>query len=116
MKPLKLKLNNIGPFCGEHNLDFTELGEMYLICGKMGSGKTTIFDAITYALYGKLPGSRNLIGAKALFSDFASPEDLCQVDFTFEVKGKKYRILRNPPKNQEKKTSQEGKVLLYEVI
>lgn len=115
MKPLKLKLNNIGPFCGEHNLDFTELGEMYLICGKMGSGKTTIFDAITYALYGKLPGSRNLIGAKALFSDFASPEDLCQVDFTFEVKGKKYRILRNPPKNQEKKTSQEGKVVLYEV-
>ena len=73
MKPINLKLTNIGPFCGEHNLDFTELGEMYLICGKMGSGKTTIFDAITYALYGKLPGSRNLIGAKALFSDFASP-------------------------------------------
>ena len=53
MKPINLKLTNIGPFCGEHNLDFTELGEMYLICGKMGSGKTTIFDAITYALYGK---------------------------------------------------------------
>ena len=116
MKPLKLKLNNIGPFYGEHTLEFSELGEMYLICGKMGSGKTTIFDAITYALYGKLPGSRNLIGAKALFSDFASPDDLCQVDFTFEVKGKKYRILRNPPKNLEKKDSQEGKVAFFEII
>ena len=115
MKPLKLKLNNIGPFYGEHTLDFSELGEMYLICGKMGSGKTTIFDAMTYALYGKLPGSRSNIGPKALFSDFASPEDSCQVDFSFEVKGEKYRIVRNPPKNQEKKTSQDGKVSLYKI-
>ena len=115
MKPLKLKLNNIGPFYGEHTLDFSELGEMYLICGKMGSGKTTIFDAMTYALYGKLPGSRSNIGPKALFSDFASPEDSCQVDFSFEVKGEKYRVVRNPPKNQEKKTSQDGKVSLYKI-
>ena len=57
-----------------------------------------------------------LIGAKALFSDFASPDDLCQVDFTFEVKGKKYRILRNPPKNLEKKDSQEGKVAFFEIV
>ena len=51
MKPEILKLYNIGPFVGEHEIDFSQLDDIFLISGKTGSGKTTILDAITYVLY-----------------------------------------------------------------
>ena len=57
MKPLNLILENIGPFRHEE-IDFTRLGEIFLIFGSTGAGKSTIFDAITYAFYGDLCGSR----------------------------------------------------------
>ncbi|MBO5690804.1 MAG: AAA family ATPase, partial [Spirochaetaceae bacterium] len=57
MKPLELVLKNIGPFRRE-TIDFTQLGDMFLVCGKTGAGKSTIFNAITYALYGDFPSDR----------------------------------------------------------
>ena len=69
MKPLQLELKNIGPFRQE-TIDFTKLGDMFLICGKTGAGKSTIFNSITYALYGRLPGERSKVTGNELRSDF----------------------------------------------
>ena len=71
MKPLKLTIKNIASFTGEHTIDFSLLGNMFLICGKTGSGKTTVLDSLTYALYGSLPGSRKQNKIKSLRSDFS---------------------------------------------
>lgn len=92
MKPLKLHLKNIGPFLDE-TLDFTNLNEMFLVTGKTGSGKTTLFDAMTYALYGNTSGSRELKNFH-LHSDFASSDEESYVDFTFLLNGNKYHINR----------------------
>ena len=70
MKPLKLTIKNIASFTGEHAIDFSLLGNMFLICGKTGSGKTTVLDSLTYALYGSLPGSRRQNEIRSLRSDF----------------------------------------------
>ena len=48
MKPELLKLSNVGPFTGLHEIDFTGLGDIFLVYGKTGAGKTTIFDSISY--------------------------------------------------------------------
>ncbi|MGP6139417.1 AAA family ATPase [Jeotgalibaca sp. A127] len=85
-----------GPYKERTVLDFTEFNNqsLFLISGPTGSGKTTIFDAIAYALYDDASGaSRNKDSFK---SDFATDEDLCQVAFTFEVNGKEYYIERRP--------------------
>lgn len=93
MKPLKLHLKNIGPFLDE-TLDFETLNEMFLVSGKTGSGKTTIFDSITYALYGDTTGSRSISNFH-LHSDFADPKEESFVDFTFLLNGNKYNIYRS---------------------
>jgi exonuclease SbcC len=72
------------------------LGEFFLISGKTGSGKSTLFDAITYALYGQAPGARK--GSEAeLVSDFAAPGDPPVVDFEFSLSDLPYRIKRVAP-------------------
>ena len=53
MRPKELILHNIGPFTGEHTVNFDSLGSLFLIYGQTGAGKTTLFDAISYAFYGK---------------------------------------------------------------
>ena len=55
MKPVSIHIKNIGPFVDE-KLDFTQLEEIFLLCGDTGAGKTTIFDAMTFALYGEFLG------------------------------------------------------------
>ena len=97
MKPEVLKLYNIGPFVGEHEIDFSQLDDIFLISGKTGSGKTTILDAITYVLYGNLPGARKNIDTKNLRSHFCNENETSYVDFVFSLNSKFYRVKRTLP-------------------
>lgn len=95
MKPIVLKLTAFGPYKDEEVIDFRELGthRLFVISGQTGAGKTTIFDAISYALYAEASGSdRNR--STMLRSHFADERVHTAVDFTFEVRGATYRVVR----------------------
>lgn len=96
MKPRKLTLTNIGPFKGTKTIDFTALADMFLICGDTGAGKTTILDAICYALYGKLPGT-NQPDERTLRSDFASADEEAEIVLEFSLQDDIYTVTRTPP-------------------
>lgn len=96
MKPNKLELENIGPFRKNTVIDFAKLGNMFLICGDTGAGKTTILDSICFALYGSLPGSHPKM-IKNLRSDFAEKGEIAKVSFDFSINGSRYKIDRTPP-------------------
>jgi len=101
MKPLKLTLQAFGPYAGTEVIDFTRLENrtMFVVSGKTGSGKTTIFDGISYAIYGKASGEdRN---GTDLRSQFAKDDLLTEVSLDFSLRKKTYRIIRSP--QQEKK-------------
>lgn len=96
MRPIKLTMTAFGPYKGTTELDFTRFQNqsLFLVSGPTGSGKTTIFDAIAYALYDGASGASR---SKDQFkSQFAGNDELCRVDFTFELSGKTYRIERSP--------------------
>ncbi len=83
MRPVKLTMQAFGPYAGRTEIDFDALGirGLYLICGDTGAGKTTVFDAVTFALFGKTAaGSDN---ATSLYSDFAAfgTEGFVELDF-----------------------------------
>ena len=105
MKPILLHLHNVGPYLDE-KLDFSALEDMFLIGGKTGSGKTTIFDAMTYALYGKPSGSRASENVR-IRSDFAPENEKAFIEFTFMLNERKFRINREVV---EKKFTESGKV------
>lgn len=96
MRPLKLIMCAFGSYVEETVIDFTKFGKngLYLISGDTGAGKTTIFDAITYALYGT-PSGNNRKG-DMMRSKFADPSMATEVQLTFEFKGEIYIIRRNP--------------------
>ena len=97
MKPIKLEMRNFGPFINE-TINFDELNEhqLFLISGKTGSGKTTIFDAVIFSLYGK--ASTDARDEKSLPSQFADEaEKSFYVAFEFLLKGKHYRVERDLP-------------------
>ncbi|MCM3601394.1 SMC family ATPase [Robertmurraya korlensis] len=103
MRPLKLTMQAFGPYSRTEVIDFFELGNrtMFVISGKTGSGKTTIFDGISYAIYGKASGEdRN---GPELRSQFADNDTLTEVSLEFRLRGKTYEISRSP--QQEKKKS-----------
>ncbi len=100
MKPNNLLITNIGPFVGKHSIDFTKLDNIYIITGKTGSGKTTILDCITYALYGKLPGARNGADKRYIRSDYCDKQDISSIVFDFSLNGKEYRVERTLPYNK----------------
>ncbi|MDR1302529.1 MAG: AAA family ATPase [Treponema sp.] len=120
MKPELLVLENFGPFVGKVCIDFNALEDIFLITGKTGSGKTTIFDALCFALYGKVPGSRGGYLAR-LRSDHAGEDQECSVSLCFRVGERHYRIDRTPRQEKPKKrgtgtTVAEETVVLYEII
>lgn len=96
MRPIKLVISAFGPYAQETTVDFEKIGSsgLYLICGDTGSGKTTIFDAISFALFGMPAGETR--SAANLRSDFADPATKTFVDLTFAYRDKEYRIVRNP--------------------
>lgn len=96
MRPLELVMNAFGPYAGEETIDFTRLGEnrFFLITGPTGSGKTTILDAITFALYGTASG--DLRDNRSLRSDYATPDRKTGVRFTFRNQDRTYEVTRTP--------------------
>lgn len=96
MRPLKLRMSAFGAYAGTTELDFSVLGEggLYLIAGDTGAGKTTIFDAISFALFGAASGSYR--EASMLRSKYAKPDDPTEVELTFRYGDGVYRIRRNP--------------------
>ena len=119
MRPTKLIISAFGPYADRTLIDLEKLGTsgLYLISGDTGAGKTTIFDAITYALFGRASGdSRD--DAKLFRCLNAKPETKTEVDLTFVYAGKEYRIVRNPeymrPKARgEGFTKESASVTLY---
>ncbi|GEN56649.1 nuclease SbcCD subunit C [Halolactibacillus alkaliphilus] len=96
MRTRLLELQAFGPYKTKQTLDFTTLGDesLFLITGPTGAGKTTIFDAICFSLYGKASGADR--DHDTLRSDFSSHETETFVRFTFSVKNETYRVLRKP--------------------
>ena len=96
MRPLKLKLSAFGPYKGVTEIDMEKLGErgLYLITGDTGAGKTTIFDAITFALFGEASGENRTAGM--LRSKYAEPETPTEVEMCFRYRGQDYTVKRNP--------------------
>lgn len=103
MKPVKLKIGAFGPYADEMpeiNFEPFEKKGLFLICGDTGAGKTTIFDAICFALYGETSGSFR--DTKNLRSEYASPSVESFVDFSFTHQGKEYRVYRKPSYDRPK--------------
>ena len=97
MRPLKLTISAFGPYAGECFLDLESLGTggLYLITGDTGAGKTTIFDAICYALYGRASGGAR-DNAELFRSKYAAAETPTFVELEFACRGQRYRVRRNP--------------------
>ena len=109
MKPVKLVMSAFGPYAERTEVDFGCLGEqgLYLITGDTGAGKTVIFDAISYALYGKTSGG--VRDAGMLRSQYAEAETQTFVELTFSLRGKEYRVWRKPKYERPNKRSRDAK-------
>ena len=102
MKPLKLTMRAFGPYAGETVIDFEKLQgrHLFLICGPTGAGKTTILDAMCYALYGRTSGDRT---GEKMRSDYADSSERTEVIFDFMLGDKTYRATRSPAQMVDKK-------------
>ena len=100
MRPTKLVMCAFGPYAGKTEIDFNELGTsgVYLVCGDTGAGKTMIFDAICFALFGEASGDAKggARSTSSLRSDYAESASETYVELYFEYRGNAYRIKRNP--------------------
>ena len=118
MRPINLTMSAFGPYAGVQMLDMAQLGAegLYLVTGDTGAGKTTIFDAICYALYDEPSGASR--DARMMRSTYADVDTDTYVELTFEHMGKTYRVKRNPSYERRKKkgegtTQQDAAAELY---
>ena len=104
MRPIKLTMSAFGPFAGKETVDFDALGRsgLFLITGNTGAGKTSIFDGLTFALYGRTSGSDR--ENSGLRSDFADSKTPTYALLTFEHRGEEYTVRRSPSYMREKKS------------
>ena len=104
MRPITLRMSAFGPYAGETVLELDKLGTsgLYLITGDTGAGKTTIFDAITFALYGSASGDNR--EADMFRSKYAAPDTPTEVELTFLYGGKQYKVRRSPSYERPKKS------------
>lgn len=103
MRPIYLEMHAFGPYAGKQVVDFRTLGtrNLFLIYGPTGAGKTTVLDAICYALYGDTSGSRR--SGAHMRSEYASPQEPTSVCFIFSIGTKYYRVERQPEQEIAKK-------------
>lgn len=102
MRPMKLTVSAFGPYAGAEMIDFTQIeGGLYLITGDTGAGKTTVFDAIMFALYGETSG--NSRGVSMLRSDFAAADTPTFVELVFSYQREQYTVRRNPEYQRRRK-------------
>ena len=102
MRPISIKMTAFGPFAGTEEVDFTQLGRnpLFLINGPTGSGKTTILDAICFALYGETTGADR--DGREMRCDHATADELTAVEFVFELGETLYRVYRIPEQERQK--------------
>lgn len=111
MKPIQLVLSAFGPYAKRTVIDFSALGEegLYLIAGDTGAGKTTIFDAISFALYGEASGGKERRASKSFHSDYVSDYVETYVELTFRHRGETWWIRRNLAYMRPSKRKKDGK-------
>lgn len=114
MKPVRLTMCAFGSYAGEETIDFSKIKQgVFLITGDTGAGKTTIFDGITFALYGETSGGKR--EAEMMRSQYARENVSTFVDFTFCCRGQEYRILRFPRQYRvSRRRNKEGVFTLVE--
>lgn len=104
MKPIKLELAAFGPYAEHTVIDFTPFqGSIFLLTGDTGAGKTSVFDAISFALYGKGSGGTERRSGRSFRSDYASPDMHTFVKFTFSIGEEVYTVERSPEYTRPKK-------------
>ncbi|CAM2887425.1 AAA family ATPase [Vibrio diazotrophicus] len=103
MRPLRLSIQAFGPFAGKEVVDFTSLGAspLFLINGPTGAGKSSILDAICFALYGETTGSERT--GDQMRCDYADAELVTEIEFEFELAGRVYLVTRSPDQETPKK-------------
>lgn len=121
MRINRLELQAVGPFPSKHVIDFDQLGEsaLFLIDGPTGAGKSTLIDAITYAIYGQMAGSES--DSTRMRSTHAKPETETYVDLIFSTQSGKYRVRRAPAYDRPKSrgtgvTAEKASVLVEQLM
>ncbi len=116
MRPLALSFEHFGPYRQRQDIDFSVLDDFFLIYGKTGSGKTTIFDAIAYALYGEAVGGRSNL-ERELVSRFSPAGSKPWVEFEFVASSARWKVYRSLPYRKQNRKGKEseaaGEVSLY---
>ncbi len=110
MKPIQLVLSAFGPYVERTVIDFSALGEegLFLIAGDTGAGKTTVFDAISFALYGEASGGKEKRKSKSFHSDYVSDQTETYVELTFRHRGETWWIRRNLEYQRPAKKKKDG--------